>query len=84
MQATESAAVGLLSWFLEGVTLLKSLVEMVVIAARSSDLGKVDESNGRENKIMRLRVIGMRKFKNKEKMKNNCERRDREINLEWT
>ena len=64
MQATENAAVGLFSWFLEGVTLLKSLVDMVVISARSSDLGKVDESNGRENKIMRLRVIGMRKFKN--------------------
>ena len=65
--ATESAAVGLFSSFLEGVTLLKSLVEMVVIAARSSDLGKVYESNGRENKIMRLPIIGMRKFKNKRK-----------------
>ena len=38
---------------------------MVVIAARNSDFGKVEESNGRKNRIMRLRVIGMRKFKNK-------------------
>ena len=42
---------------------------MVVIAAQSSDLGKVEESNGRINRIMRLRVIGMRKFKNKRKSK---------------
>ena len=55
---------------------------MVVIAARSSDLGKVEESNGRKNRIMRLRVIGMRKFKNKRK--NNCERKHIEIILEWS
>ena len=57
---------------------------MVVIAARSSDLGKVEESNGRKIRIMRLRVIGMRKFKNKRKLKNNCERKNSEIILEWT
>ncbi len=42
---------------------------MVVIAARSSDLGKVEESNGRKSRKMILRVIGMRKFKNKRKLK---------------
>ena len=57
---------------------------MVVIAARSSDLGKVEESNGRKIRIMRLRVIGMQKFKNKRKLKNNCERKNSEIILEWT
>ena len=34
------------------------------IATRCSDLVKVEESNGRKNKIIRLRAIGMRKFKN--------------------
>ena len=42
------------------MALLKSLVEMVVIAAQNSDLGKVEESNGRKNKIMRLRVMNER------------------------
>ena len=38
---------------------------MVVIAARSSDLGKVEESSGRKNRMMRVRVVGMRNFKKK-------------------
>jgi len=57
---------------------------MVVIAAQNSDLGNVEESNGRKNRIMRLRVIGMRKFKNKRNEKNNCERNNSERILEWT
>ena len=56
---------------------------MVVIAAQSSDLGNVEESNGRKNRIMRLQVIGMRKFKNK-RNKNNCERKYSKRIFEWT
>ena len=48
------------------MTLLCSLVEMVVIAARSSDLGKVEESNGRKKRMIRVRVVGMRNFKIKQ------------------
>ena len=57
---------------------------MVVIAARSSDLGMVEESNGRNNKIMRLTSYRNAKIQEQEKIRNNCERKNREIHLEWT
>ena len=63
---------------MEGETLLWSYVEMVVIAARSSDLGKVEESNGRKNRIMRLlsnTSYRNAKIQEQEKIKNNCERK---------
>ena len=57
---------------------------MVVIAARSSDLGKVEESNGRKKQNNEITSYRNAKIQEQEKMKNNCERRNREISLEWT
>ena len=50
---------------------------MVVIAARSSDLGKVEESNGRKNRIINNEITSYRnaKIQEQEKIKNNCERK---------
>ena len=50
---------------------------MVVIAARSSDLGKVEESNGRKNRIINNEITNYRnaKIQEQEKIKNNCERK---------
>ena len=59
---------------------------MVVIAAQSSDLGNVEESNGRKNRIRSNEITSYRnaKIQEQEKIKNNCERKNREIILEWT
>ena len=46
---------------------------MVVIAARSSDLGKVEESNGRKNRIINNEITSYRnaKIQEQEKIKKN-------------
>ena len=50
---------------------------MVVIAAQSSDLGNVEESNGRKNRIRNNEITSYRnaKIQEQEKIKNNCERK---------
>ena len=57
---------------------------MVVIAARSSDLGKVEESNGRKKQNNEITSYRNAKIQEQEKINKNCERENREINLEWT